>query len=272
MVRYGSRPARFAIIFASLLLTIGGSATAQTIEPLPRKFNWDEIPIATFWGQGKTQSNEKDEINPLASASAKFIVTVMPFPNTVAYAAGNKGAGLERVSQDSLELSSIGFPEAGNSAFLGKLQYAIPLNGSSAERRHSLPIFVDYAWQRRTVAPVEPGADLVFDTSTFYYGVGYAFTKASEDDPFRLQLLFAFTTLQVSDASLSDYRQVFRNPNLQDKLNGFGVKTAIQYNDFGVEFGYLDLKDTDGNDVPGLSGGLFNLAFTASGRLLDIAK
>lgn len=248
---------------------------AQIITPLPRNLTPTKDVLVTFWGQAQTQSAGEDA-NPLNSASAKFIATVHPASRLLVFVAGNKGAGLEQIAADSFELASIAFPEASNSGFLGKIQVNLIDREDGTRIRHQWPVFLDYAWQQRTVdmredTGTEP-APRSFDVSSFYVGTGYALVKSTANEPFRLLLLASYTSLQVSDKTVPDYRFIGGDETLADKLFGPAIKLALNYNDWGFEFGYVDLKAPHGVEVEGLSGGLFTIGFTAAGRLFDIYK
>jgi hypothetical protein len=194
-------------------------------------------------------------------------------PNLQLYFAGNKGAGLEKIQADSFSMSSVAFPEEGNSAFIGKVQYLLIRAPDGKASRDELPVFFDWAVQRRTVAMKDSlghESSPHFDTNTFYVGAAYLRTRADQTSPFRMTLAGSFEQLTIFDATVAAYRQIGGDDNLPDLMRGFATKVSLQYNDFGFEFGYTKLRGRGGKSVPGLTGGLFHIAFTAAGRLLDV--
>jgi hypothetical protein len=266
---------RFLFIAVLLaVVAVPNVARSQLIQPLPRTFDVAERPVATFWGQGRVQSGQDPFSDPLQSLSGKVAATVNLYPRLLVYLAGNKGVGLETVKHDSFSMSSVAFPEAGNSAFLFKAEYALPMNRDPNERRE-IPIFLDWAVQQRTVQMKDESGNNItpsFTTNTFYLGTGYIYTLADSENPFRATFAAALEQLTVTDGSVQDYRTIGEDPSLPDVLRGFSVKAALQYNDFGFEFGYSKLRGKDGAEVPHLTGGLFHIAFTATGRLFDIRR
>lgn len=264
----------FTLCVVALLMP-GAVTEAQIMAPLARNLVPDKEVLVTFWGQAQTESAGED-LNPLNSASAKFISTIHPHSRVLIFIAANRGAGLEEVEADSFELKSIAFPEASNSAFLAKLQANAIDRSDGKNIRHQLPVFADYALQRRNVKMTDGSAagtvTKSFDVSTWYVGAGYSLVKQTVNEPFRLMLLASYVSMQITDGTVEDYRAIAGDPSIADDMRGPGVKIALNYNDFGFEFGYLDLKTRDGAEVDGLSGGLFTLAFSATGRLLDIYR
>lgn len=264
-----------AVVATFLSLVTVQTAAAQLVAPMPRDSNH---PRLTVWGQGKTQSAES-EANPFDAASGKLIVTFPMFHETLRwYLSGNKGAGTEAESADDLSLRSLAFPEVGNGAFLGKVHWtALTREHELHSKDYTLTVgpFIDYAWQSRTVTIEDPmdttsTLDERFDVSHFNFGVGVAGTSHEGDGPLRFSLQLAYTSLQVTDSTVDSYRLIVGDPGQEDVFDGISAKVALQYNDFGFELGYVDLKADDGNEVEGLTGGLLSLAFTATGKVFDV--
>lgn len=247
-------------------------AASQVLSPIPRVKSLSELPVGTFWGQGRTESSDKSEPNPLAEPSGKFISTIYLADRLSVYMAANKGVG-SGGAKDSLSMSALAFPETSNNGLIAKAQWDVPWNRHLKRGKLSVPIFVQYSFQQYDLT-VPDDADSIrsFNTSAFHIGTGLVFSHYDREDPLRLSLLASVTTLHVTDATVLDYREFYGEPRLASKLLGVAIKLGLQFNDFGFEFGFANYGRPEGKVGGDLVGGVFQLAFTANAKILDVGK
>ncbi len=185
-------------------------------------------------------------------------------------AAFGKGTGLRSVESDAdsintLDKTSLVFPEASNTAFLlsGELTPFTRMQDQGKSFSDIGTLFAEIFWHSYTTA--DGTTDKSFNASSFNFGIRpFAFTGVLGNAKVAMTTSIYYSRLAITDATVDDYHDIFAEPNLDTDFDGFGVRVTGEISNFIFEFEHknYNMKHED-KSGDGIESGqfTFKLAF-----------
>jgi len=216
-----------------------------------------------IYGIGNLNSESFDNLNAGGKVTAYIKPQQGKKTSLTFYLSFNKNAS----NNDSLLASTLIFPEVGNNAFLGTIdflrKYDMPtefIGNGQISKRHAWGPFFEFSHKNiktDTVNNNKESQTLYFSTLHYTFGLRYLFTFSNKylqnnkevNDYGGLSLSTFLSFMNIPDEDSTDYKKVLKNnfkdytENVKDHFWSFGVKIVFQMKEFQV---FADLRQVLG--------------------------
>jgi len=151
-------------------------------------------------------------------------------------------------NNDSLLVTTILFPDLGNSSFTGNLEASLFVGTKKDDNTaHYIVPFIEFA--QKNVKAEKDKTEYYFSLLHYTVGFKYIFRYYFEEDEklenIALSIAPYLSVYNIPDEDNDDYRILMGNNNMPSNFNAFGVKISFQYKGFQVFADFRQVNDKD---------------------------
>ncbi len=180
-----------------------------------------------------------------------------------------------KVKKDSIDLSSLNFPETGNFALLFSPSYSFRIfKGKDDTRRHWLIPEFDFAYRKVSIDSPSIG----FKVVNYTLGLKYLFQFNGESDTLAFSLMPYLNLLNIPREDVTNFKSfvsdsLFLPNSKKADIKSWGIKLILQYKSF-LFFADMrhNMHTTGFSDSNPLKGTLFNVGFATLFTIKSITK